>query len=119
MAQTAVRGHIAAPVASTRLEGWGEGAARHCKMQDGADLTEELDVVDEANTTMRYDGHEPMPLPLENYVSTIKLSDDGQGGTDVDWSVTFDPKGASEAEVIGALQGLYKGGIAALDKQLS
>lgn len=139
MAQTTVKGHIKAPVArvwqvvssfdtlegylapvaSTRLSGSGEGAIRHCKMQDGADLTEQLDMLDEANTTMRYHGFEPMPLPLTNYVSTMKLSDDGKGGTDIDWSVTFEPKGASEAEVIGALQGLYEGGIAELNRQLA
>ncbi len=139
MAQTAVKGHIAAPVervwqkvssfgelesylapvASTRLEGSGEGAIRYCKMQDGADLTEELDMVDEANTTMRYHGHDPMPLPLTNYVSTMKLTDDGNGGTDVDWSVTFEPSGASEADVVAALQGLYEGGIAELNQQLA
>lgn len=74
-------------------------------------------MLDEVNTTMRYPGYDPMP-PI-NYVSTLKLTDDGQGGDDVDWSVTFEPKSASEGEVVQALQGLYEGRTAELNQQLA
>jgi hypothetical protein len=50
------------------------------------------------------------PLPVDKYASTIAVSGEGEAST-VTWSSTFDPKGTTEAEAKGVIEGIYKAGL--------
>lgn len=52
-------------------------------------------------------------LPVANYVSTMQLSAAGDGRTKLAWSSTFEPVG-DEAGAKAVVEGIYKGGIAAM-----
>ena len=58
---------------------------------DGATFVEPLESWDDAGMSYTY-RIQSSPLPVENYVSTIKVSGSGDAST-VEWSSTFDPKG--------------------------
>ena len=54
---------------------------------------------------------------MENYISTIKVSGNSETST-VEWSSSFDPKGAPEADVVKTISGIYQVGFDGLKKKL-
>jgi hypothetical protein len=50
------------------------------------------------------------PLPVSNYESTIRVSEQG-GKAVVTWRSTFEPKGTSEAEAVTVITGIYDAGL--------
>jgi len=56
------------------------------------------------------------PLPLANYLSTVKVKDLGNGGCEVEWSSTFEPKGMAEKEVAKMINDIYVSAIDGLKK---
>jgi hypothetical protein len=58
------------------------------------------------------------PLPVENYRSEIRVRDDGDGrGCIVEWQSEFAPSGASEADAVAAIGGVYEAGLDNLRKR--
>ncbi|MGA0532980.1 SRPBCC family protein [Hansschlegelia sp. KR7-227] len=53
------------------------------------------------------------PLPVQNYISTIAVTDNGKGGAVVTWSGQFEPKGA-EAAAKTVIDGIYVKGLAGI-----
>ena len=53
------------------------------------------------------------PLPVTDYVSTIKVTGDGSGSSIV-WTGTYKPKGVSDADAQKTIDGVYKAGVDAL-----
>ena len=51
-------------------------------------------------------------LPVSDYSASVQVTDLGSDGCRVEWSGTFEPKGAPEAEVIPVVENIYRGGIA-------
>lgn len=98
-------------ITSSKLSG--EGRTRTCVLADGAMITEEITNHDDAarEYTYRIVGG---PLPVEGYVSTLRVSEDG-AGCSVTWESQFQvAPGAPVAEVEAMLQGVYEAGLAAL-----
>jgi hypothetical protein len=52
-------------------------------------------------------------LPLANYMSTVSVAADGAGST-VTWVGKYDAKGASDADLMKAIDGVYDSGLKAL-----
>ena len=66
------------------------GCIRKLTLADGAVVRERLLSIDDRNTTLSY-RFEESPLPLDNYVATVKLvSLTGQSKTFINWSARFD-----------------------------
>jgi Polyketide cyclase / dehydrase and lipid transport len=57
---------------------------------------------------------DPGPLPVSDYEATITVSDDEAGGSVVHWRATFEPVGASEADAVTVIEGIFDGGLGAL-----
>ena len=55
------------------------------------------------------------PLPVDHYVSTIKVVTKGKGSTII-WSGTYKAKGAPDADAKKTIDGIYKAGADALAK---
>lgn len=102
-------------IQSCTVEGDGLGAVRTLKM-GGLELRERLEAFDDGGRTLSYAIIGNHPLPFDNYLSTIKVVDQGDACT-VEWSGSYDPKG-TEDQASGLIQGIYKGGIAGIKKTL-
>ena len=82
-------------------------------------MVERLDVSDAVNRVFTYSiTNEDCPLPVSGYSATIKIADDGDGTCTVDWTGTFEPKGASEEQATTVVKGIYTGAIAGARKEL-
>ena len=57
---------------------------------------------------------DPGPLPVSDYEATIAVRDGEGGGSVVDWRATFMPAGASEADAVEVIRGIFDSGLEAL-----
>ena len=89
-----------------------DGDVRLCTLADGAQIHEKILDVDADGRSYTYTITES-PLPLTDYKSTIRVSEEGSGSV-VEWSTDFEPAGAPAEEVVGLLTGVYQAGLAAL-----
>ncbi len=101
---------------SCTVEGEGLGAVRTITMGGGLKLQERLEAFDDSGRTLSDAIIGDHPLPFDNYLSTVKVVDQGDACT-VEWSSTYDPKG-TEDQASGLIQGIYKGGITGIKKAL-
>lgn len=83
---------------------------------DGGKLIETLDTWDDAGMSYTYRIQES-PLPVQNYVSTLKVTGSGDKSM-IEWFSTFDPKGASEDEAKKVMSGIYQAGFEGIKKKL-
>ena len=93
------------------VEGEGIGQTRKISMGP-APIVERLEERDEAAKKIVYSIVEG-PLPVSGYVSTMQLSDAGEGRSKLTWSSTFEPVG-DEATAKQIVSGIYDGGIKGL-----
>ncbi|MFF4381106.1 SRPBCC family protein [Kitasatospora sp. NPDC001547] len=101
---------------STAVEG---GRVRRLKNPEGELIVERL--VDFNETERQYSyAILQAPFPVDGYVSTLRVH--AVPGRDdlaeVQWSGRFNPKGATEQEVIDLFTGIYADGLDALNKTL-
>ncbi len=54
------------------------------------------------------------PLPVTNYVSTLKVAAKNDGVSTVIWSSTYTPNSGQAQDVSEALRGIYESGLAAI-----
>jgi carbon monoxide dehydrogenase subunit G len=106
-----------AGIESCEVDGEGVGAVRTLGLPGGISLQERLEAFDDAGRRLQY-SIIAGPLPFENYLATIEVSESGDTCR-IDWGSTFDPKGVSDDQAIGMVEGIYKGGIAGIKKTLS
>ena len=92
-------------------EGEGIGMTRTISMGPEP-VVERLDERDEAAKKLVY-SIQAGPIPVKDYVSTMQLSEAGEGRTKLVWSSTFEPVG-DEAAAKQMVSGIYTGGIAGL-----
>ena len=92
-------------------EGEGIGMTRKISMGP-APIVERLEERDDAAKKIVYSIVEG-PLPVSSYVSTMQLSDAGEGRCKLTWSSTFEPVG-DEATAKQIISGIYTGGIQGL-----
>ncbi len=102
---------VGGPIESFSYEGEGVGTIRQIGMGGGL-VVERLDVHDADAKTFAYSIiNDDCPLPFSNYSATVNISDNGDGTCTVDWTGTFEPKGAPEADAISVATGIYAGAI--------
>lgn len=105
-------------IESVSVQGEGIGAVRTLTLPGGLALQERLEALDDASRTLRYAIVGSHPLPFDEYLSTIRLSEDGDA-CQIEWSSTFAPRGGAEAQAAGMVEGIYRGGIAGIKKALA
>jgi hypothetical protein len=104
-------------IESVSVQGEGVGAVRTLTMPGGLALQERLEARDGASRTLQYAIIGTHPLPFDQYLSTIHLSEDGDG-CQIEWSSTFTPRAGAEAQAAGMVEGIYRSGIAGIKKAL-
>ena len=86
--------------------------------RDGGTFVEKLVKWDAKNTSYTYAILES-PLPVSNYVSTLKVEEDDEPGkVAITWSSTFDPKGVSEDAARKVVADVYLAGLLKLKADL-
>lgn len=98
------------------VEGEGIGAVRTLTMPGGLSIQERLEAFDDTGRRLQY-AITSGPLPMENYLATIEVREDGDACA-IDWSSTFDAKGVSDEQAVGMVEGIYTGGIQGIKKAL-
>ena len=103
-------------IEKSEVDGQGEGSVRTLTLAGGGGtITERLDNSDAKSHSYTYsilDG----PLPVANYQATIKVSEQPDGTSTVEWDSDFQPKGAPEQAAVEAIQGVYQAGFDNLKK---
>jgi len=89
-----------------------EGKTRTLSLKGGGTIVEALVKMDPAARSYTY-SIVSGPLPVANYTSTISVAVDGAGST-VTWVGKYDAKGASDADAIKTIDGVYDAGLKAL-----
>jgi len=92
-------------------EGEGVGMTRTIAMGPEP-IVERLEELDEDAKKVVYSIQQG-PLPVKDYVSTMQLSEAGDGRSKLTWSSTFEPVG-DEAMATQIVTGIYDGGIKGL-----
>jgi hypothetical protein len=92
------------------------GLQRKLRLVGGGSLTETLDEHDDSQRTYSYSIVNGT-LPLANYRSTIKVSEEGEDCR-IEWSSRFDPFGVSATEAENLIENIYKTGFENLKKLL-
>lgn len=102
-------------VQSCTVKGKGAGAVRTLVFEGGSEVAERLEATDGRAHVLTY-SILSSPLPLEGYVSTMKLRELAKDRCELSWSCTFEPQGAPEEEVKKIIEGVYSEGFAGLKK---
>jgi carbon monoxide dehydrogenase subunit G len=102
-------------IEKSEVAGDGIGATRKLYFNPTTFVVEALKARDETGRSLSYSIEEG-PMPIENYLATISVVEDGDE-TRVDWSATFDaPEGVDPEAIKPALSGAYAGALTALKK---
>lgn len=91
------------------------GTVRKLSLVGGGTIVERLISSDDKAKVYQY-RIEDSPLPVANYVSTLKVTEGENGKSELEWSSEFDPKGVSENEAVKAVQDIYTAGFESLRK---
>ena len=86
--------------------------------KDGAKFVEKLVKWDDKDHSYTYEILES-PLPITNYVSTLKVEEDDEPGkVAITWSSTFEPKGVPEKTAKKVVADIYLAGLLALKAEM-
>lgn len=98
------------------LTGKTKGSVRTLHLVGGGVITEKLEELSDDERVYRYSITES-PLPVANYSAEIRVKDNGDGSSTVEWSSEFDAaKGVADNEAMSAIQGVYQAGFDNLAK---
>ena len=108
---------FSAGIEKVELSGSGIGAVRTITVPGGVTLQERLEAFDDRGRRLQY-AIVGGPIPVSGYLATIEVKDEGSPACRIDWSSHFEPKGISDDQARGMIEGVYKGGIAGVKKAL-
>ena len=91
-----------------------EGQTRTLSLAGGGRIVEKLEKVDDGARTYTYSIIDS-PLPVKNYTATITVTGEGDNST-IEWSSEYEAAGASNAEALETIEGIYQAGFDNLKK---
>ena len=104
-------------IARIDIGGEGIGATRSALLENGAQIIEQLQAVDQQARRYTYSMLSG-PLPVANYQASLQAQDAEDGvGCDIVWSAEFDADGAPKLAVIDAVNGIFATGLGVLESQ--
>ncbi|MEO1257211.1 MAG: SRPBCC family protein [Bacteroidota bacterium] len=96
-------------IKSCEVIGEGVGATRICRTEAGP-INERIEAIDHDNRIFRYSISEQNLLPVDNFLGTMKVEEEGAGSAVV-WTAEFTVAAAAEAEVHTNIHQLYVTGV--------
>lgn len=110
-------GKYVSAVENCTVDGEGIGAKRMLELKDGGEIIEKLEKVDDRNKVLTYKIVSG-PLPVDNYVSEMKVNELTPHQSEITWSSSFVAKGASDEEAKETIEGIYNMGFEGIKKIL-
>jgi hypothetical protein len=92
--------------AQVTVVGSGPGMERRIAAGEGKQIRERLESLDEKGRTLVYTIPEGVPFPVKDYRATMRVRAEG-AKSELDWSASFEPAGAPEADARQAIEGMY------------
>ncbi len=102
-------------IEKSESDGETRGSVRKLKLAGGGEVVERLEHVGETERVYVYSILNS-PLPIANYTAELRVKDNKDGTSTVEWSSNFFPSGAPEADVTKTIQGIYQAGFDNLRK---
>lgn len=96
-------------------DGESKGSTRKLSLVGGGSIVERLEHISNKEKLYRYSITDS-PLPVAGYTAEIRVKDNGDGTSTVEWSSNFEPKGAKMDEAVKVIQGIYQAGFDNLNK---
>ena|SRR5215470_15338661 len=94
------------------------GCVRNFGLEGGARIREQLVMLSDRDRICNYKMLES-PLPVRNYVATVRLEPAQGNSTHIELTSQFDVNPAEEKETMGFLSGTYRGAFELLQKYLA
>jgi len=104
-------------VESSDMEGSGVGAIRTLTLKDGVQVVERLESMDDQAKILSYSIIKSA-LPIDDYVSTMKVRDIDNNRCELEWSSIFKPRGVSEDEAEKIPETIYAMGFEGIKRLL-
>ena len=101
-------------IAKCEATGDKKGSTRTLSLAGGGKIEERMEDSSENERLCRYTILSG-PLPVANYIAEIRVRDNGDGTSTVEWSSEFEPTG-NESEAVKTIQGIYQAGFDNLKK---
>lgn len=92
-----------------------KGSVRTLKLVGGGTVIERLEHINDVERVYRYSIIDS-PLPVANYAAEIRVIDNGDGTSTVEWSSDFEPAKGAEDDAVKVIQGIYQAGFDNLKK---
>lgn len=105
-------------VAGCTVEETENGIIRTLILQDGGEVTEKLESLDNDGKILNYSIVDS-PLPISNYTGTMLVKEAGDNQSEFTWSSTFEVSKDAENEMKEVLEGLYSLGVEGLRKNFN
>lgn len=105
-------------IADCTTDGKGVGAIRTLTLQDGGEVKEKLESLDNDKRVLEYSILES-PMPIKNYKGKMEVNKLSDTTSEFIWSSTFEAAEENEKEMEEALAGLYTVGVEGLKKKFS
>lgn len=83
----------------------------------GGEMVERLEALDHVARLLTYRMLEAGALPVANYVSSMHVSEAGDGRCRLTWEATFDAAGVDDEQAVNTIFETYRGGLAGLQKR--
>ena len=96
-------------------DGENKGSTRRLQLVGGAQILERLEEISPTERLYRYSILQS-PLPIRDYVSEIRVKDNGDGTSTVEWSSDFNVNSSNESDVVKTIQSVYQAGLDNLRK---
>jgi hypothetical protein len=90
-----------------------EGQKRRLTLVGGGTIVEKLVERDDVARSYTY-SIEESPLPLRNYLATLRVHE-REGGSTVEWSSVFEVAGGPEDDATKTVRGIYQSGFDSLE----
>jgi hypothetical protein len=101
------------PIATSEERKDGGATLRHLSLHGGGLVVEKLERRDDHARSYSYK-IVSAPLPIADYRAELSVAEEGPQRCRVRWSSHFEPKGASEADAVAAIRGVYQAGFDSL-----
>ena len=101
-------------IEKSELDEEGGAKIRTLSLVGGGTIVERLEQGDDSERAYTYSILSG-PIPVADYVATIRVREAGQGCT-IEWSSEFTPSGAPEGDAVTAVRGVYEAGFENLRK---
>lgn len=107
------------PEESFSIDGVGVGAVRTLGTPNGVVKERLVSFDDEARTYSYVIVNDDAPLPITNYLATVRLRADSDGRCQVEFSCEFEPRGAPGEATVSTFENMYRGFIRKLTDKIS